>query len=180
MSAAVRQWAAGAGEAMIVVRHGLVEVGAEAESRPIRVRKRRQTDPDAAGPRTALAEPVDQAATDPRLGVSRHPLAYGPGLDGPGGPRRTVIDQGLEGIDPVPRAEGIDVDRPPGPKSTDGRELIHRDRATVEQDEPAAAERERMRLLDRLECDPFLGQDELQAGRSFPQEQADTQATSGE
>ena len=50
MRGTVRQGSPGDGEAMVVLGLGLVEVGAEAESRAIRVGKRGQADPQASRP----------------------------------------------------------------------------------------------------------------------------------
>ena len=73
MRAAIGQRGPGRGEAEVVVGERLVEVGPEAERRAIGVRERRQPDPDAAGRGDGLAQPIDQAAADPRLGDAAPP-----------------------------------------------------------------------------------------------------------
>jgi len=71
---------------------------AEAERRAIRVRKRRQPGPHAAGVGHGVAKPADQATAQPRLGKPRYALGKRPRPDRPGRLCRPVVDQRLEWI----------------------------------------------------------------------------------
>ncbi len=94
MRAAVGQGFPGGGETVVVLGHGLVQVGPKAEGRAIGIREGRQPDPHAARLGDGLAQPVDHAAANPRLGMARHPFAQLIRADGPRGPRGSSVDQG--------------------------------------------------------------------------------------
>ncbi len=111
VGAAIGQRCPGLGEAEVVVGPRLIQVGAEAERRAIRIRERRQADPDPAGRIDGPPQPVDQPAADRSPGLPRDPLGELVEPDGPRGPRAPGIDQGLEGVARLVPAHRVDVDR---------------------------------------------------------------------
>jgi hypothetical protein len=74
VSTAPVQGRACGGEAVVIVGLGLIQVGAKAECRTIRVRKGGQPDPDTPRSGDRLTQSGDQPAADPRLGRSCHAL----------------------------------------------------------------------------------------------------------
>ncbi len=98
-------------EAMVVLGHRFIEVGTEAESRLIGVRKRRNPHPDAArAATTSRSRPIKPPANR-RLGIPRHPLGNREAAERPGSARRAMIDQGRERIESFAAPEIVDVDQ---------------------------------------------------------------------
>ena len=96
---------------VIVFGHGFIQVGAEAEARPIRVGKRRDPHPDATRAGDGVTQAADQPAPQRALGTACDALGDLDAAESPRADRGAAIDQSRKRIERESALEQVHVDQ---------------------------------------------------------------------